>query len=310
MKKVMLFVATEKGFSVLKSLCERYKTNIGAVVSFHETGVCHDWFDDISGLCDEQNIPFYAWSQAKINLKDLIIKNAITGILCISWRYMMPLSLNELLEDDMIVFHDSLLPNYRGFNPMVTAMICGDAQVGATALFAADKVDAGDIICQRTLSITSDDYIEDVIEKVSDLYVEMACFVFEKMTEGALPRTLQDESKASYSLWRDEVDYWIDWSKSADEINRFIHAVGYPYKGALTTDLGEKIRIIKSAVVEEDLYFPIRTYGKIWSLTETGAIVVCGDGMLEIKEAVKEDGQSYKFTRLRSRLGDKLEKVE
>ncbi|GJM73208.1 hypothetical protein HMSSN036_54240 [Paenibacillus macerans] len=44
----------------------------------------------------------------------------------------------------------------------------------------------------------------------------------------------QNEKEASYSLWRDEEDYLIDWSMDSEYVHRFIDATGFPYKGAAT----------------------------------------------------------------------------
>ena len=35
----------------------------------------------------------------------------------------------------------------------------------------------------------------------------------------------QDEAKATYSLWRDDEDYKIDWHLSSEEIMRFVGQV-------------------------------------------------------------------------------------
>jgi len=71
----------------------------------------------------------------------------------------------------------------------------------------------------------------------------------------------QNEEDVTYSLWRDEQDYIIDWSKSAEFIHRFINAVGYPYKGASTLMDGKKIRIIDTEPLP-DIEIENRSFGK------------------------------------------------
>lgn len=44
----------------------------------------------------------------------------------------------------------------------------------------------------------------------------------------------QEEALASYSLWRDEDDYLINWKNDSNDILNFINAVSSPYKGAAT----------------------------------------------------------------------------
>ncbi len=306
MKKLLLLLASQKGYTALDYLCKKYRKYIGVVISFDEVGVLKNLCEDIQILCYNINIPFFKWNGVKDSLAELIRENGITGMICISWKYLIPISLNELLQDDIIVFHDSILPKYRRFAPIVTAMICGDTEVGATALYAADRVDAGDIVLQKSFPITTDDDISNVIERMSDLHSQMAEEVLHGITEETLPRIQQDESKATYSIWRDEDDYWIDWGKSADEMSWMIRAVGYPYKGALTSDGIDKFRIIKCSVMDKDINFAIRTPGKLWNISENIAIVVCGIGMLRIEEAYNENGSVHVFSKLCVKLGGRV----
>lgn len=302
MKKLALFLATQKGFCVLQELCcSDYKNNIACVISFNEIGVQKDWAIDIEKLCEDKQIPFYYWKDVKTNLLEFIRKYAVTSVIAISWRYLLPLSLNDILEDDIIVFHDSLLPKYRGFAPVVTAMLCRENVIGATALFATDKVDAGDIILQKKLSIRNDEYIAQIFEKMAELYASMAVDIVKKIVTASLNAVPQNESEASYSIWRDEEDYKIDWSMDSVDIYNQIRATGYPYRYSFTYIDGELIRIV-SADIEKDFNFALRDYGKIWNLNNGEPLVICGKGILRITKAAHENGTEYKFTKLRSRL--------
>ena len=69
------------------------------------------------------------------------------------------------------MFHDSLLPKYRGFAPLVKGLICGETRFGVTALFGASQYDAGDILFQASVGITYPIAISDLITRVADCYV-------------------------------------------------------------------------------------------------------------------------------------------
>jgi methionyl-tRNA formyltransferase len=112
----------------------------------------------------------------------------------------------------------------------------------------------------------------------------------------------QDPTQASYSLWRDEEDFVIDWSSDAHEICRMIDATGYPYAGARTT-LGDETIYVEEATTLPDLNFENRTPGKIWSLESGRPIVVCGSGLVRLERCRAADGAEFVFRRLRSRLG-------
>jgi methionyl-tRNA formyltransferase len=123
-------------------------------------------------------------------------------------------------------------------------------------------------------------------------------FIYNK-TLVAIP---QNEALATYSLWRDEEDYSIDWATDSNRIKRFIDATGFPYKAAKTTCEGITLRIIEAEEFP-DLQIVNRTPGKILFLTAAGPVIVCGKGLLLIKEAIADpSNEKYIFRKLRIRL--------
>jgi methionyl-tRNA formyltransferase len=215
----------------------------------------------------------------------------------IGWQHLLP-----AVTPSTVVFHDSLLPRYRGFSPTVTALIKGDREIGVTALSPTDAIDAGPIIAQRALPISYPVKIQTALELQAGLMTDIAVDIVEQWRCGALSSTRQQEDKASFSIWRDDADYEIDWSNSADEIERFVNAVGHPYAGARTTVGGaETIRVFDVTALP-DMRFEIRTAGKIWRLDKGRPIVICGAGMLRIDDCRREDGSEFLFQRLRARL--------
>ena len=304
MKKVLLLLATEKGYDVLAHLLKsKWGVSIGGVVSFHEIGVIKDFCDDIENLSRKNGINFYQWNQVKDELETVIKDNDITGVIAISWRYLLPLSLNKILDDKIIVFHDSLLPKYRGFAPVVTAMLCGEKEIGATVLYAQEEVDSGEIILQKTFPITSNMYLEDAVKKMSEVYCELIIDLLSSMQDGTISSHPQNDKNATYSIWRDEEDYWIDWNWSAEKISQFIHSLGNPYKGALSKESNSLIRITKCSLLSQDIDFAIRDVGKIWKIDDGKPVVVCGKGLICIEEAFDENGKKHIFSKVRSRLG-------
>lgn len=215
----------------------------------------------------------------------------------VGWQYFLP-----KVTPSTIIFHDSLLPRYRGFTPTVTALIKGDHEIGVTALTPSQIIDAGPIVAQRTLPISYPIKIQDALEQQSALMIDMAIEIVEQWRDGKLSSTEQPEDGATFSIWRDDTDFEIDWSKSAQTIERFVNAVGHPYAGAKTSVGKQKIRIFDVTVLP-DMRFEIRDVGKIWNLENGRATIICGEGMLKINNCCHEDGPEFVFQRLRVRLG-------
>ena len=308
MNKILLFLATEKGFRSLKKLTDAGRADeIGCVVSFPETNVVHDWSADILSLCGAYGIPFRFWKTVRDDLTAFVREERFTGAVAISWKYLIPLTVNETLIHPLIVFHDSLLPKYRGFTPTATAVLCGDDTVGVTALFATEEVDRGSIVLQRSMHVPENMYMKEIVDRQADLYAGMLSDLLDGMNGGALPSVPQNEAEATYSIWRDPSDCEILWSDSARRIHDAVRALGDPYLGAYTYYGGERIIVRRSEIPEEDLPFAIRQPGKIWSIRDNIPTVICGSGMLRILEAVREDGSPVLFSKLRCRLGKRTD---
>jgi methionyl-tRNA formyltransferase len=205
---------------------------------------------------------------------------------------------------NLITLHDSLLPKYRGFAPLPNALIAGERETGVSALFASDNYDAGDIICQRRLEIEYPIKIQEAIRRIVPLYAGIASEICSSLAAGGeLPRRKQDESQATYSLWRDDLDYEIDWRWDAARIGRFIHAVGSPYLGARTF-LNQDPVTIPEAMVEPDVRIENRAAGKVIFVRDGQPVVVCGSGLLRITHMTTRGGRSLlPLKKFRSRFG-------
>ena len=112
----------------------------------------------------------------------------------------------------------------------------------------------------------------------------------------------QNDRIASYSLWRDDDDYSVNWNESSNKIKRFIDAVGYPYKKASSYISDQKVRIVSAKVIP-DVTIENRMPGKIIFIKSGSPVVVCGEGLLLIEKLENEKGESIlPLTRFRLRF--------
>ncbi len=276
---ITLFVMTEKGYEFLKETATKYKSLYKQVVVGNDKSIQKDFEAEIINFCYKENIDCVK----KADFEEVASEYVIT----ISWRWLI-----KHPAEKLIVFHDSLLPKYRGFAPLINALINGEKEMGVTAIFGATDFDTGDIIVQSKSTISYPITIAEAIRLNNKNYLCCAELVLNKLLCGEeIKATKQVESEASYSVWRDEDDYRIDWSKQSSDIRRFIDSVGFPYKGASTFFDGKLLRILKA---EEfvDVNIENRHYGKVLFISEGKPVVVCGKGMLKITEAyIDDDGK-------------------
>lgn len=287
--KVGFLVAGFKGYNFLESL--HRDCHIEFVASYKSKGTINCFFDNIQSICLKNGYSFF--ERHELNYEVF----ALADIIFISgWQYII-----DKPDDKFVVFHDSLLPRFRGFAPTVSALILGEKEIGVTALKPSNIIDRGDIYEQKSIDIYYPIKIKDAYLLLANCYTEIARSILDKAAKESLILFPQDESQSTYSIWRDEDDYYLNWNWDSEKICRFIDAVGWPYDGARTIYKSKLIYIDDVAIVQ-DRNFEERHPGKIWCLNQGFPEVVCGKGMVQILSARNEDGSPVIFDRLRERL--------
>ena len=292
MNKITLLLMTEKGFGVLKEILSSFDAEIiDFIVVAGDKNVAKDFSTEILDLAHKNKLrTFKRNSNYQIKTKYAI---------AISWRWLITYDEDQT---KLIVFHDSLLPKYRGFAPLVNQLIQKEPVLGVTAFLANKEYDKGAIVDQQKVNIRYPIKLMEAISKITPLYSDMAVSIVESILKDQdLNTTVQNEEQATYSLWRDYKDYEIDWSHNAEDIKRFIDAVGFPYLGASAKIHDRTIRIF-NANVEQDLSIVNRDHGKTLFTKESYAVVVCGKGLLKITEAVYDDTKESIFPLHKFRL--------
>ena len=267
---------TEKGFIVLNSLLNSNNLElINYVVIGKDDHLTNDFSFEIENLCINNNISYDYRSDKKEYVKS-------DYCIAISWRWIIDV-------ENLIVLHDSLLPKYRGFAPLVNALINGEPELGVTAIFASVEYDKGNIILQNKTSITYPIKISDAISVVSKIYSKIVIEIFNLIkSDKIITAYPQNETEASYSLWLDEDDYFIDWNDPADKIARKVDACGSPYAGAKAKLFGRDI-IISDVETLNEVKIENRTVGKLIFYEKDKPIFVCGVGLLKINKGVYVD---------------------
>ncbi len=282
MIRASLFVAGSKGANFLKELLEGPDAPapdpvpgvmIDPVVSYATSGLRHDPRAEIEAVRLRRGLRYR--DRGELRPED---HAACDLVLVAGWQYLL-----AEIDARFIVFHDSLLPRLRGFNPTVTALILGETRLGVTAFRPEEGVDAGPIYGQEAVAVEEGIAIGEACRLLGGAYARLARRVLDQAAAGVLAATPQDHAAATHSLWRNEDDYAIDWNAQARVIRRFINAVGWPYQGARTRYRDQDIRI-DAAVEIDDLAFPLRQPGKIWALVPgddpaagaVGSITVAG----------------------------------
>jgi len=198
-------------------------------------------------------------------------------LLMVNWRRLVPMEVCRRMRLGAFVFHDSLLPEYRGFSPTVWAIANGEDHTGVTLLEAAAEADQGDIVDQARVPIGPEETIATVMERVTDSYLELLARNLPALLAGSAPRRPQDHSRATWAPKRTAEDNRIDWSQPAKKAFDLVRAVTRPYAGAFT-DLGDgTVRVWAARLDPQASGEPGRV---LRSESARGLLVAAGEGGL------------------------------
>jgi len=284
-KGIIVLATTKKGFLTLKSILERpdYKNYINYVITDREKGVLKDFSYDIEELCKLKNIPCLLKNEFERKFNKDNLKNFV--LIAIGWKWIVD-------HPEVYIIHDSILPKYRGFAPLVNMLINGEKEIGASLIKGTKDFDRGEIILQKSITIEYPIKVNDAIEKIASIYVDLSNFLIDSIISNKEIRGMpQNEKLASYSVWRDEYDYFINWSWSSGKIIRFIDAVSFPYKGAASYINGNKMVRILSAEKYPDLTIESSEdhIGKILFFDRGCPVVICGSGLIKITSILDDE---------------------
>ncbi len=284
---------SRRGLAVIEHLITRCPKRIGYVVTARDSSVQNDYAESIHRVARAAGLPVFERSEPGHDLPAVGVR------LAVAWRWMLPCD----VPTPLIVFHDSLLPRYRGFAPLVCALINNESRIGVTALLAGEAYDSGPILGQESITITYPLGIGAAIETVCPCYTRLVDSMLERLDRRDFAGRLQAETEASYSLWRDAEDYRINWQADALQVVRFIDATGFPYLGASATAEGRQFRVLASTALL-DMRIENRTPGKVFRLDGGFPIVVCGRGLIRIDRMVEEGTEvaALPWPKLRTRF--------
>src|SRR5205085_12523966 len=119
--------------------------------------------------------------------------------------------------------------------------------------------------------------------------LELVREVLPALVNGTLKPTPQ-VGTPTYGQQRRPEDGAIDWTRSAEEIDQLVRAVGHPYSGAFTYLDGEHVTIWAAEPMAD--VEVLGSPGQLWrsDAGETG--VVTGSGVLMIRDATGNAGAS------------------
>lgn len=169
-------------------------------------------------------------------------------ILTAAYGALLPRRILDLPRLGCFNVHPSLLPRYRGPDPIRRAIINGDERTGVTIMHMTEELDAGDIVLQEETEIRSEDTFGSLEVRLAGIGATLVMRTLRLLaTEGA-PRRPQDPARVTFAPVVSREEERIDWSRPATAIVNLVRGLS-PLPGAYTLVGGERLKIMGGRAV-------------------------------------------------------------
>ena len=202
-----------------------------------------------------------------------------------AYGLILPKAVLEAPKYGCINIHASLLPRWRGASPIQRSIWEGDAQSGVTLMQMDEGLDTGPEIMKQSVPITSETTAQSLHDTLSSLGATMVVEAMDTLAENEkLTSTPQDDSQSTYAPLLKKEDGAIDWTQSAEQIDRQIRSLN-PWPGTYTGEGDNRFKIHKADLSKEKTDQPP---GKI--IDKKGNIA-CGNGTVLTLKTIQPAGK-------------------
>lgn len=211
-------------------------------------------------------------------------------IIVAAYGKILPKSILSIPGFGCINVHPSLLPKFRGPSPIQNTLLEGEEKTGTTIMLMDETMDTGDILAQKTASISSDETYENLHEKLSDLSAKLLIETVPIWIRRKISPKKQNGEEATYCQLIERKDGQIIWDASALSIyNRFRAFSSWP--GVFTfwekDGYNLRLKIHKLSLSPKRISEDHREFGQVFDL-DGNIAVQTSDGAILLEEVQLE----------------------
>ncbi len=219
------------------------------------------------------------------SLKDQEAQALIAGhnadiMIVVAYGLLLPQAVLDIPKLGCINVHGSLLPRWRGAAPIQRAIEAGDSQTGICIMQMDAGLDTGPVISVARCEIEADETSASLYQKLSQLGAPTLLSALDKLASGVAVAEQQDDSLSTYAKKIDKSEALIDWSLSAQVLDRRIRAFN-PFPAAYSLMGESRIKVWRASVVDASSN---ANAGTIVAANSDGLLVQTGSGQLLVTE--------------------------
>ncbi len=203
------------------------------------------------------------------------------AMIVVAYGRIIPKNILDLPKYGCINVHASLLPKYRGAAPIQWAVLDGEKSSGVSIMQMDEGLDTGDIIAQSEIVLDKKETSDSLFDKLSLEGGHLLLKTLDEIEAGTSKRTPQPEvSTTEYARMITKADGLVDWTKSAEEIERLVRGMN-SWPGAYTFMDGKNVKLWDCDIIDENTD---AQPGTVTRADKNALTVQTGKGQIKINE--------------------------
>lgn len=175
--------------------------------------------------------------------------------------------------------HASLLPRWRGAAPIQAAILAGDTETGVSIMQMEAGLDTGPVLLAEAVPIGPRTTAAELHDQLAELGARL---ILRALAENPKP-VPQPQTGVTYAKKLTREDGRIDWTASAEEIDRRVRALN-PWPGTFTTLMDKPLKILAVSLAEGS--------GPPGVTLDDRLTVACGRGALRLERVQLAGGKA------------------
>lgn len=234
----------------------------------------------VKTLAEENNIPIFQPTTLKTADSQRWIENQHADVMVVvAYGLILPEIVLNMLPMGCLNVHGSLLPRWRGAAPIQRSIWAGDKETGITIMQMDIGLDTGDMLYKVSCPIELKDTSATLYQKLAKLGPIALLHTLDLLTSGQAKPEEQNDTFANYAEKLSKDEALIDWTLSAEEIERCIRAFNpWPVSYFIVAD--QPIKVWYAEVIDHEI--DASPPGTMLSADKTGIKVATAKGILNI----------------------------
>lgn len=187
--------------------------------------------ESLALAANQHELPIIDLSQPTAQIVEQCKALSIDLILMSCYSKRLPEELVNLATNGCFNMHPSLLPAYRGSEPIFWQMQQA-SDVGVSWHRVVHDFDAGDIVAQKKVYLDDGASYAEINVDLANAGAALMLTMLQAIKENTLVSTPQDPALSSYQPYPAQSDFMVDVTWSAQHAYNFMRATytfGYPY---------------------------------------------------------------------------------